>query len=67
MSPMDDLHPHADHHHGDSGTMSMSERADAAEEAAMHELEELVATRSTLFYLGDGEVKHDTSQAACRR
>lgn len=60
---MDDQHQHADHHHhGDPATMTMSERADALEEEMTHELER-IATKSSLFYLADGEVKVDTSQA----
>jgi hypothetical protein len=71
MNTMDDQHQHAHqdhhHHHGDPATMTMSDRADALEEEKMHELEELVATKSSLFYLGDGEIKVDTSGAAWAR
>jgi hypothetical protein len=57
---MDEHH----HHHGDPSSLSMDARADALEHELMHELEDRVATKSTLFYMGDGEVRHDTSQAA---
>jgi hypothetical protein len=36
---------------------TLSERADELEETMMHELSERIATRSTLFYLGDGKVE----------
>ena len=35
--------------------MTLSERADELEEQMMHQLSERIATRSTLFYLGDGK------------
>ena len=40
--------------------LTVSERADELEEQMMHELSERIATRSTLFYLGDGKVQMDT-------
>ena len=40
--------------------LTVSERADVLEEQMMHELSERIATRSTLFYLGDGTVQMDT-------
>ena len=54
---MDDL---THHHHGDPSAMSMDARADALEHELMHELEERVAVKSTLFHMGDGEIKVDT-------
>jgi hypothetical protein len=66
MNAMDDQHQHAGHHHhhnGGAAAMSMDERADALEHQLMHDLEERVATKSTLYYLGDGEVGYDTSAA----
>jgi hypothetical protein len=45
----------------------MDARADALEERLMHDLEDRVATKSTLFYLGDGEIGYDTSQAVWAR
>ena len=39
--------------------LTVSERADELEEKMMHELSERIATRSTLFYLGDGKVQMD--------
>jgi hypothetical protein len=40
--------------------MSLSERADELEEKMMNELNDRIATRSTLFYLGDGKVEMAT-------
>ena len=39
--------------------LTLSERADELEEQMMHDLSERIATRSTLFYLGDGKVQMD--------
>ncbi len=39
--------------------LTLSERADELEERMMHDLGERIATRSTLFYLGDGKVQMD--------
>jgi hypothetical protein len=38
-----------------AGPRTLSERADELEEQMMHELSARIATRSTLFYLGDGK------------
>jgi hypothetical protein len=40
--------------------MTVSERADELEEQMMHDLERIVS-KSTLFYLADGELKQDSS------
>ena len=42
---------------------TLSERADELEEKMMHDLSERIATRSTLFYLGDGKVEMAQGQA----
>jgi hypothetical protein len=42
---------------------TLSERADEIEEDMMHALAERVASKSTLFYLGGGEVKIDSAEA----
>jgi hypothetical protein len=42
---------------------TLSERADELEEAMMHALSERIASKSTLFYLGDGQVKFDSGEA----
>ncbi len=39
--------------------LTLSERADELEEQMMRDLSERIATRSTLFYLGDGKVQMD--------
>ena len=36
--------------------VALSERADELEEKMMNDLNERIATKSTLFYLGDGKV-----------
>ncbi|MGB7098884.1 MAG: HD domain-containing protein [Xanthobacteraceae bacterium] len=41
--------------------LTLSERADELEAQMMHDLSERIATRSTLFYLGDGKVQMDVS------
>jgi hypothetical protein len=43
--------------------LTLSERADELEEEMMHALSERIATRSTLFYLGDGKVTMDSGEA----
>jgi len=43
--------------------MTMSERADELEEEMMHDLGARIASKSTLFYLGDGKVQVDTGEA----
>jgi hypothetical protein len=43
--------------------LTLSERADELEEQRMHELSERIATKSTLFYLGDGKVEMAQGQA----
>jgi HD domain len=42
---------------------TVSERADELEEEMMHQLADKIATRSTLFYLGDGTVTYDSGEA----
>jgi hypothetical protein len=42
---------------------TVSERADELEERMMHELAERIASKSTLFYLGDGKVQFDSGEA----
>ena len=44
--------------------LTVSERADELEEQMMHELSERIATRSTLFYLGDGKVQMDSATSS---
>ena len=46
-----------------SRPQTLSERADELEEEMMHELSARIASKSTLFYLGDGEVKFDSGEA----
>ena len=48
---------------GHAQPMTLSGRADELEEKMMHELSERIATRSTLFYLGDGKVEMAQGQA----
>jgi hypothetical protein len=48
---------------GQAKPPTLSERADELEERMMHELSERIATRSTLFYLGDGKVEMAQGQA----
>ena len=43
--------------------LTLSERADELEEEMMHALSERIATKSTLFYLGDGKVTMDSGEA----
>ena len=43
-------------------TMTLSERADEVEEKMMNDLNERIATKSTLFYLGDGKVEMSSTQ-----
>ncbi len=43
--------------------LTVSERADELEEKMMRRLAERVASKSTLFYLGDGMVKYDSGEA----
>jgi hypothetical protein len=43
--------------------VTLSERADELEEKMMHELSERIATKSTLFYLGEGKVEMAQGQA----
>jgi hypothetical protein len=45
---------------------TLSERADELEERMMHELSDRIATRSTLFYLGDGKVAMDSGEKLLR-
>jgi HD domain len=42
--------------------LTVSKRADKLEEDMMHELSKRIATRSTLFHLGDGKVAMDSGQ-----
>ena len=49
--------------HAASRPLTLSEQADELEEKMMHDLSERIATRSTLFYLGDGKVEMARGQA----
>jgi HD domain len=42
--------------------VTLSERADELEEKMMNDLNERIATKSTLFYLGDGKVEMSSTQ-----
>jgi hypothetical protein len=44
-------------------SMSLSERADELEEKMMNDLNERIATKSSLFYLGDGKVEMPSGPA----